>query len=114
MYFGDKEHLPPVRFMDNSEMAKANDATYLGCVLTDNLNCHKEVNRRLGEANVTLGRLQFFWSRAAVPKYWKIHVRSAFIRSKVTYAMGSSRLSPTLEAKINDLFTYFFIYKILY
>ena len=94
---------PSVRFLDNSEMPKAPDAPYLGCVLTDNLDAQREINRRLGEAYATLGRLQYFWSRANAPKAWKIQVLQAVIKSKVTYAMDSIRLSPAMEAKINHL-----------
>ena len=62
-----------------------------------------EVDRRIAEVGATLGRLQYFWSRASVPKSWKIQVLSSVIKSKVLYAMESVRLSPSLEKRINYL-----------
>ena len=53
-----------VKFVDNTEVPRKEQATYLGAILSDNSDNTKELNNRIADCNNTIHRMKLFWDKA--------------------------------------------------
>ena len=65
-----------IKFMDGSAVPRKTQAKYLGATLTDAIDNHQEVVRRIGEATAVAKQLGLFWSKARTTIRWKLRVMS--------------------------------------
>ena len=49
-----------IKFLDGTDVPRKKQATYLGATLTDAIDNHKEINKRIGEADAVTKQLRLF------------------------------------------------------
>ena len=59
-----------VKYIDGTLVPRKHEATYLGSILTDTVDNHREVCNRIADATVTCNRLKLFWNKAQNTVKW--------------------------------------------
>ena len=63
---------------------------FLGSLLTDTVDNHKEIMNRIADCTCTcnrLSRLKLFWNKAQTSIKWKVQVFHSILRSKFLYGL---------------------------
>ena len=96
-----KQGTSSVKYLDGTLVPRKHEATYLGSLLTDTVDNHREVCNRIAEATVTCNRLKFFWNRAQNTVKWKLRVFDSILKSKVFYGLECIQLTQSDLNKLN-------------
>ena len=91
-----------IKFLDGTFVPRKREATYLGTLLSDSLNNHREVSNRLAAALATCNRMKLFWDKANTTTRWKLRVFDSILRSKVLYRLECIQLTQPDIDKINS------------
>ena len=85
---------PPVITINNYQLEVVHEFTYLGSTITDNLSLDAELNKRIGKAATTLGRLATrVWENPKLTTKTKMAVYNACVVSTLLY--GARHGQPT-------------------
>ena len=79
--------------MNGDPVPRKHRATYLGAILTDNIDNQAEISNRLVDCINTCNRLGIFWKKAETTKHWKLRVFEAVLRSKLMYGLETIQLT---------------------
>ena len=90
-----------IKFMDGTAVPRKTQAKYLGAVLTDAIDNHQEVIRRMGEATAVAKQLNLFWSKARTTVKWKLRVMESIVLNKLTYGLETIQLTQREQNQIN-------------
>ena len=82
-----------MRFGNGLPVKVVDSATYLGCLLTPEIDINKEVPGKIVAAAMVWRRMREFWLRGNCTTEQKLHVYDAVIRSKFLYAMNTVELN---------------------
>ena len=82
-----------IKFADGSLVPRKHAATYLGTLLTDNVDNKQEVMNRIADSIRTCNRLKLFWTKAQNSISWKIQVFHSILRSKLLYGLETIQLN---------------------
>ena len=82
-----------IKFADGSLVPRKHTATYLGTLLTDNVDNKQEVMNRIADSIRTCNRLKLFWTKARNSIPWKIQVFHSILRSKLLYGLETIQLN---------------------
>ena len=85
---------------------------YLGATLTDSVDNHTEVIRRIGSVNAMASQLQLFWSKAGTTVKWRLRMFEAALSSKLLYGLETTQLTKS-ELNSIDAFQMKMLRKIL-
>ena len=91
-----------IKYLDGTPVPRKREATYLGTLLSDCVNNHREVNNRLAAALTTCNRMKLFWDKANTTIRWKLRVFDSILRSKVLYGLECIQLTQPDLDKINS------------
>ena len=91
-----------IKYLDGTPVPRKREATYLGTLLSDSVNNHREVNNRLAAALTTCNRMKLFWDKANTTIRWKLRVFDSILRSKVLYGLECIQLTQPDLDKINS------------
>ena len=91
-----------IKFLDGTFVPRKREATYLGTLLSDSLNSHREVSNRLAAALATCNRMKLFWDKANTTTRWKLRVFDSILCSKVLYGLECIQLTQPDIDKINS------------
>ena len=95
--------IPPVITIDNYELEVVHQFTYLGSTISDNLSLDAEVNKRIGKAATTLGRLSTrVWENPKLTTPTKMAVYNACIVSTLLYGSETWTTYTKQERKLNS------------
>ena len=86
-----------IHFKDGEKIAKADQVTYLGGIITPNASRNAEISARMGKAFATCQNLKTFLRKTHAPLSWKIRVYSAIIISQLVYGLDSLNITPALK-----------------
>ena len=81
--------------------APQTQATYLGATLTDAVDNHREVIKRIGEAAAAANQLRIFWSQARTTIAWKIRVLDSIVISKLLYSLETIQLTKSQQNRLD-------------
>ncbi|XP_067032362.1 uncharacterized protein [Acropora muricata] len=83
---GQDVDTPPVIIIDNYQLEVVHEFTYLGSTITDSLSHDAELNKRIGKAAMTLGRLVTrVWENSKLTTKTKMAVYNACVVSTLLY-----------------------------
>ena len=95
------QHQSSIKFLDGSLVPRKKEAIYLGTLLSDSVDNHREICNRLAAASATCHRLKLFWDKAHTSVRWKIRVFDSILRSKILYGLECIQLTQSDMAKLN-------------
>ena len=72
-----------IKFADGSLVPSKHTATYLGTLLTDNVDNKQEVMNRIADSIRTCNRLKLFWTKAQDSISWEIQAFHSILWSKL-------------------------------
>ena len=90
-----------IKFMDGNLVPRKSQAVYLGASLTDSVDNHKEVIKRIGEATAIAKKLNFFWTKARTSIKWKLQVLNSIVFSKLLYGPETIQLIQSEQNKLD-------------
>ena len=90
-----------IKFMDGSAVPRKTQAQYLGATLTDAIDNHREVMRRIGEATAVAKQLGLFWSKARTTIRWKLRVMESVVFNKLVYGLETIQLTRREQDQID-------------
>ena len=90
-----------VKCMDGTLVPHKHEATYLGSLLTDTVDNHREVCNRIADATVTCNRLKLFWNKAQNTVKCKLRVFDSILKSKVLFGLECIQLTQSDLNKLN-------------
>ena len=100
---GQDVDTPPVITINNYQLEVVHEFTYLGFTITDNLSLDAELNKRIGEAATTLGRLATrVWENPKLTTKTKMAVYNACIVSTLLYRSEAWTTYSKQERKLNS------------
>ena len=100
---GQDVDTPPVITIDNYKLDVVHQFTYLGSTISDNLSLDAEINRRIGKAATTLGRLTTrVWKNPKLTVTTKMAVNNACIISTLLYGSKAWTTYAKHERKLNS------------
>ena len=82
-----------IKYLDGTHVPRKREATYLGTLLSDSANNHREVSNRLAAALATCNRMKLFWDKANTTVRWKLRVFDSILRSKVLYGPDLAKIN---------------------
>ena len=82
-----------MRFGNGLAVKVVDSATYLGCLLTPEIDINKEVPGKIVAAAMVWRRMREFWLRGNCTTKQKLHAYDAVIRFKFLYAMNTVELN---------------------
>ena len=82
-----------IKFLDGSAVSRKHQAEYLGATLSDSVENHREVLKRVGQASATASQLQLFWNKARTSIKWKLQVANSVLYSKLLYGLETVQLT---------------------
>ena len=92
-----------VKFLDGTPVPRKTQAVYLGALLTDSADNHKEVIRRIGAVHATIKQLHPLWAQACTSVNWRLRVFEAVINSKILYGLESIQLTLAEQNRLDAL-----------
>ena len=95
------QHQSSIKYADGTLVPRRKEATYLGTLLSDSVDNHREICSRLAAATATCHRLKLFWDKAHTSVRWKIRVFDSILRSKVLYGLECIQLTQSDVVKLN-------------
>ncbi|XP_050710731.1 uncharacterized protein LOC126995286 [Eriocheir sinensis] len=100
---GQDVETPPVITIDNCQLKVVHQFTYLGSTITDNLSLDAEINKRIGKAATTLGRLTTrVWESPKLTTTTKMAVYNACTISTLLYESETWTTYAKHERKLNS------------
>ena len=100
---GQDVDTPPVTTIDNYQLEVVHEFTYLGSTITDNLSLDAELNKRIGKAATTLGRLATrVWENTKLTTKTKMAVYNACVVSTLLYGSEAWTTYSKQERKLNS------------
>ena len=90
-----------VKFMNGAQVPQKTQATYLGATLTDAVDNHREVIKRIGKAAAAANQLRIFWSQARTTIAWKIRVLDSIVISKLLYSLETIQLTKSEQNRLD-------------
>ena len=90
-----------IKFMDGNLVPRKSQAVYLGASLTDSVDNHKEVIKRIGEATAIAKKLNLFWTKARTSIKWKLQVLNSIVFSKLLYGLETIQLIQSEQNKLD-------------
>lgn len=100
---GQDVDISPVITIDNYELEVVHQFTYLGSTISDNMSLDTEINKRIGKATTTLGRLTTrVWENPKLTTQTKMAVYRACIVSTLLYGSESWTIYAKQEKKLNS------------
>ena len=94
---------PPVITIDNYKLDVVRQFTYLGSTISENLSLDAEINRRIGKAATSLGRLTtLVWKNPKLTVTTKMVVFNACIISTLLYGSEAWTTYVKHEQKLNS------------
>lgn len=91
-----------IKYLDGTAVPRKRSAVYLGTLLTDTVDNHKEIMKRIADCTRTCNRLKLFWNQARTSIKWKVQVFHSILRSKLPYGLETIQLNPTDQRKIDS------------
>ena len=92
-----------IKFLDGTPVPRKTQAVYLGALLTDSADNHKEVRRRIGAVHATIKQLHPLWAQACTSVNWRLRVFEAVINSKILYGLESIQLTLAEQNRLDAL-----------
>ena len=89
-----------IHLRDGSQMRHADEVTYLGGVLTKQVNIASEISSRIASAMATWKSLDIFWKEAQCSLRNKILTYNAVIKSKLLYALETLEIPTSLLSRL--------------
>ena len=83
-----------IKYKNGALVPRANKATYLGTIFTDNIDNRTELNNRIAACTHTANKLKIFWNKADTSIKWKLQAYDAIIKSKLLYGLETIELLP--------------------
>ena len=94
---------PPTIVIENYQLEVVHQFTYLGSTISDNLSLDVEINKRIGKAATTLGRLTLrVWENSKLTNSTKMSFYNACVISTLLYASESWTTYAKQEHKLNS------------
>lgn len=89
-----------IKFRDGTPVPHEEHVTYLGGIVTRNVNVGAEIENRISATMATWRRMHLFFSQANCPIHWKLVVYNSMIRSKLLYGLETLELTTGLLSKL--------------
>ena len=89
-----------IKFMDESAVPRKTQANYLGATLTDAVDNHQKVIRRIEEATTVAKQLGVFWSKARATIKWILRVVESSVFNNLVYGLETFQLTRREQEKI--------------
>ena len=100
---GQNVDTPLVITISNYQLEVVHEFTYLGSTITDNLSLDAELNKRIGKAATTLGRLATrVWENPKLTTKTKVVVYNACVVSTLQYGSEAWTTYSKQEQKLNS------------
>lgn len=99
MVFGEQE-IENKMVVDGTQLDNVDNFTYLGCNMTYDLSCKKEVVVRIAKATVILKAMDKVWKSKAVSLPTKLNVLRTCVFSSMLYGCEAWVLTKELERRI--------------
>ena len=94
---------PPAIYIDDHQLEVVHQFTYLGSTISDNLSLDAEINKRIGKAATTLGRLTTrVWENQKLTTSTKVAVYNACIASTLLYGSETWTTYSKQERKLSS------------
>ena len=87
------QHQSPVKFLDGLYVPRKEQTAYLGVTLTVAVDNHREVLKKIGEANGIANQLKLLWSKARTTKAWKLRALTSVDFNKLLYGLETVQLT---------------------
>ena len=90
-----------IMFKDSTVVKTVSKAKYLGVILTNKAEPNVEANERIRQCTATWKQMDKYWKLGKCSRRRKLQVRSAVIRSKLTYAMYTIQLNTSVLKRLD-------------
>ena len=97
----NKQEDSRIHFEDGSELARAQQADYLGTGIVAKTDAAREVNRRITMARVAESQLTTYWREGRVSRKWRIIMYNAIVGTKLSYGLEALPMNDTLYHKLD-------------
>ena len=87
--------------VENHRLDAVDPFTYLGSVITTSCDCAPDVNRRIGIASSSMGKLALIWSSTRFSIITKLRIYNALILSIILYGAATWTLSRYLTKRLD-------------
>ena len=91
-----------VKYLDGTPVPRKKSAFYLGTLLTDTVDNHREIMNRIADCTRTCNQLKLFWNKAKTSIKWKVQVFHSILRSKLLYGLETIQLNLTDQKRIDS------------
>ena len=92
-------------FKNGEEVQKTTHQTYLGALLTDNVEIKEEISARISKANQVFHRLKTFWKNSNCSIRWKIQVYDAIIKAITLYGLETVHITKAQIDRLHAMHT---------
>ena len=89
------------KYNDGTTVPRKAEATYLGTILSEKVDNHREINNRIAAAMRVCHKLKLFWNKANNTVRWKVRVFDAILKSKILYGLECIQLTSQDISKLN-------------
>ena len=103
-YFAMNKH-NNIKFKNDEPVSKATSQTYLGALLTSDVEIREEISARLSKANQVFHRLQFFWKKSLCTTAWKLQVFDAIIKAITLYGLETVHITKAQIDRLHAMHT---------
>ena len=92
-------------FKNGEEVQKTTHQTYLGALLTSNVEIKEEISARISKANQVFHRLKTFWKNSNCSIRWKIQVYDAIIKAITLYGLETVHITKAQIDRLHAMHT---------
>ena len=82
-----------IKFIDGTTAPRKAEATYLGTILSEKVDNHREINNRIAAAMRVCHKLKLCRNKANNTVRWKVRVFDAILKSKIMYGLECMQLT---------------------
>ena len=90
-----------IKYVDGTTVPRKAEATYLGTILSEKVDNHREINNRIAAAMRVCHKLKLFWNKANTTVRWKVRVFDAILKSRILYGLECIQLTSQDISKLN-------------
>ena len=91
-----------VKCLDGTPVPRKKPAFYLGTLITDTVDNHREITNRIAECTCTCNQLKLFWNKAKTSIKWKVQVFHSILRSELLCGLETIQLNLTDQKRIDS------------
>ena len=82
-----------IKYVDGTTVPRKAEATYLGTILSEKVDKHREIDNRTAAGMRVCHKLKFFWNKANATVRWKVRVFDAILKSRLLYSLECIQLT---------------------